>query len=429
VDTKSNRRIEGTGLGLSITKMLVELMDGGVTVESEYGKGSLFSIRIRQGYVNESIIGKEVAENLARFHFTAHRRSSNEKLIRNYMPYARVLVVDDVLVNLDVAKGMLKPYGMTVDCDTSGQKAVDLVREAKVKYDAIFMDHMMPDIDGIEAVRIIRNEINAEYAKTVPIIAFTANAIVGNDELFLKNGFQAFLSKPIDIMRLDIILNQWVRNRELEKEQPPRQVIRPEIPDDPLPFKLKIEGVDFARGLRLFGNKESYLDVIRSFIIHTPAMLDVIREPKPLPVYGATAHSIKGAAYGICADSVGKKAEQLEHAAKSGDSDFIGSHNASFIALTEKLLQDLSVSLNTIDGEQSKPKKPAPDKALLARVLEACARYDIDELDGLITELEQYNYESQSDLIPWLREQSRKSEFEDIGGELTKILSDSKMAD
>jgi signal transduction histidine kinase/CheY-like chemotaxis protein len=420
VDTKSNRKIEGTGLGLSITKKMVEAMNGSITVESGYGKGSVFSIRISQCRVGNTTIGKEVAENLTRFHFTAQRRTANDKLLRSYMPYATVLVVDDVAVNLDVAKGMLKPYSMTVECVTSGQKAIDLIREAKVKYDAIFMDHMMPGMDGIEAVQIIRNEIGTEYARTVPIIAFTANAIVGNDELFLQNGFQAFLSKPIDIMRLDIIINQWVRNRELEKDLPPRQTI-PDAADSLLRLspKLKAAGVDFDRGLRLFGDQQSYLDVLRSFITHTPAMLDTIREPGPLPEYGAVFHSIKGAAYGICADSVGKRAEELEHAAKMGDSDFVGSHNASFVALAEKLIGELGGCLKSAEALQSKPLKEAPDKALLAKALEASIQYDIDELDRVITELEQYNYESQPELVSWLREQGRKSEFEEIQKKLS----------
>jgi CheY-like chemotaxis protein len=184
VNLKSRRRIEGTGLGLSITRKLVELMDGAIMVESEYGKGSVFSVRIRQSYVNALVIGSETARNLSSFNYTVERRSKNEKLIRVWLPYAAVLVVDDVPLNLDVARGMLKPYGMTVDCVESGFKAIDLIREGKTKYSAVFMDHMMPEMDGFEAVRIIREEIGTEYAKKIPIIALTANAIIGNEDLF-----------------------------------------------------------------------------------------------------------------------------------------------------------------------------------------------------------------------------------------------------
>jgi signal transduction histidine kinase/CheY-like chemotaxis protein len=214
VDTKSNRKIEGTGLGLSITKKLVELMDGTIDVKSVYGQGSTFKVTVRQQFVTSVPIGEKVVENLESLD-GAYKNQIQKDLVIAPMPYARVLVVDDVQANLDVARGMLKPYGMQIDCATRGQQAIDLIKEAKVKYNAIFMDHMMPEMDGIEAVAKIR-ELDSEYAKTIPIIALTANAIVGNEQLFLASGFQAFVSKPIELRRIDIVLKQWVRNKELE---------------------------------------------------------------------------------------------------------------------------------------------------------------------------------------------------------------------
>jgi CheY-like chemotaxis protein len=190
-------------------------MDGSISVESEYGKGSIFTVRIFQGIGSDKIIGAETVHSLESFKFSAVTRERRQSP-RFKMPYARILVVDDVSINLDVAAGMMLPYGMTVDCVTSGREAIRLVREEKVKYDAIFMDHMMPDLDGIETVKIIRNEIDSDYAKNVPIIALTANAIVGNEKMFLESGFQAFLTKPIDTVKLDAQLNRWVRDKEKE---------------------------------------------------------------------------------------------------------------------------------------------------------------------------------------------------------------------
>ncbi|MDR1174611.1 MAG: response regulator [Treponema sp.] len=204
----ANPDIEGTGLGLSITRKLVELMDGHITVQSVYHKGSAFTVRIRQKIVNMSPVGTvDIHGDSGAGQET---RENPPRITYFQKPDAAVLVVDDMVTNLKVAQGLLRPYGIRVACVTDGRKAVDMIREGRIKFDLIFMDHMMPSPDGIETVRIIRNELESDYAKTVPIIALTANAIVGNEAMFLENGFQGFLSKPIDLARLDAILRTWI---------------------------------------------------------------------------------------------------------------------------------------------------------------------------------------------------------------------------
>ncbi|MDR0878679.1 MAG: response regulator [Treponema sp.] len=433
VDLESNRRIEGTGLGLSITKNLVELMDGEISVESVYEKGSVFSIRIRQRYINDMVIGGEILRNLSEFHYTADRRSKKINLVRAYLPYAHVLVVDDVQTNLDVAKGMMKPYGMIVDCVNSGQKAIDIIREGSreggKKYNAVFMDHMMPEIDGFEAVRIIRNEIAGEYAKTVPIIALTANAILGNEERFLKNGFQAFLSKPIDIIRLDKIINQYVRDRKLEREL----ALPEKIPDsggeprtgtaDGLFEGKTVAGIDFSTGLSRFSNDgETYLDILNSYLSQIRAAPDKIRTCTAAGIqdYRTLMHSLKGTSYAIGAKAIGKLTEELEYAAADGDLAFINIRSRELAESLEKLGQSLADFLETTKIENRKPVQSAPDPALLAKVLEASIRYDMGQLDAAMEELEQYDYETQSDLIEWLRKQADKSELDRIRDRLSK---------
>jgi signal transduction histidine kinase/AmiR/NasT family two-component response regulator len=216
VDTKANRAIEGTGLGLSITKKLVELMDGDISVESEYGKGSAFRVRFRQGFVTEKHIDKETLESLRNFQYLDKQKRKNEKLTRSDLSYARVLVVDDFQTNLDVALGMLRKYKMQVDCVTSGRESIALITAGVPVYDAVFMDHMMPGMDGIEATKLIR-ALDTEYAKRIPIIAMTANVVAGNEKMFLDSGFDAFLPKPFNVMLLDSIVQRWVRDKEKEQ--------------------------------------------------------------------------------------------------------------------------------------------------------------------------------------------------------------------
>ncbi|GHV70669.1 hypothetical protein AGMMS49928_19320 [Spirochaetia bacterium] len=210
VDTRANRKIEGTGLGLAITRMLLELMGGTVNVESEYGKGSVFTVRLPQKTLDSRPLGKEKAERLKALEFIDDENL--EKIIPTAMGSTRVLVVDDVDINLEVARGLMEPYGLAVECVLSGKEAVELIRKGEPRFDMILMDHMMPGMDGIEAVRIIRNEIDSEYARKIPIIALTANALAGYEEMFLSSGFSGFISKPIDIVRLDEMLKKFARS-------------------------------------------------------------------------------------------------------------------------------------------------------------------------------------------------------------------------
>jgi signal transduction histidine kinase/CheY-like chemotaxis protein len=438
VDTKSNRHIEGTGLGLAIAKRMVEMMNGAISVASEYGKGTTFSLRILQGFVSDAVIGKELAENLMEFRYIMARQDRNKQLVRSRIPYARVLVVDDVATNLDLARGIMKPYGMTVDCVSSGRAAVELVRKGETRYNAIFMDHMMPGMDGLEAAQIIRNEIDSDYARTVPIIALTANAIIGNEKLFLNNGFQDFLTKPIDIMKMNDVINRWVRDKKLEKEMgidtesrlvegcqntkansapnPERELER-QIGG--LIRSVRVEGLNVEKGLERFGGDgKSYMESLRSYVLHTPALLEAAQVTDVLSDYAITVHGIKGSSYGISADSVGRRAEELEHAAKAGNADFVKAENETFIRAAEQFIANLTKFLDDLEEKIEKPRMAAPDLVLLARIRNAAEHYDMGELDKAMEELEQYAYESDAELIPWLREQIEKSEFEEIAERL-----------
>jgi PAS domain S-box-containing protein len=215
VDTRANRNIEGTGLGLAITKRLVELMGGEISVNSEYGKGSVFSVHFRQGFVSDTPIGPVVAENLRKSRYADDKRTVGKKLVRRDLSYAMVLIVDDMQTNLDVAAGLLRKYKIQVDCVTNGPEAIERIRSGSPAYNAIFMDHMMPGMDGIETADAIRS-IDSEYARKIPIIALTANAIQGTENMFYEHGFQAFISKPIDIMEMDSVIRKWLEKHDGE---------------------------------------------------------------------------------------------------------------------------------------------------------------------------------------------------------------------
>jgi CheY-like chemotaxis protein len=172
-------------------------MGGDITVRSVYGEGSVFTALIPQEIVDGRPFRQETE---------AGRESGGKRNIVFTAPGARVLAVDDSRVNLTVIRNLLLPYKMRIDICLSGEKAVDLVKDNQ--YDLVFMDHMMPGMDGVEAMKEIREE---ESGRATPIIVLTANAISGMREMFLENGFSDYLSKPIDVAKLDQIVAAWIK--------------------------------------------------------------------------------------------------------------------------------------------------------------------------------------------------------------------------
>jgi len=205
---EANRKTEGTGLGMNITQNLVKMMNGEICVESTPGMGSVFTVRLPQKFKGDDVLGKELADNLKTLNLKNTSKMRNAQITQEFMPYGRVLIVDDVETNLYVARGLLAPYGLSIDTALSGFDAIDIIRSGKV-YDVIFMDHMMPRMDGIETVKIIRS-----LGYNEPIVALTANALTGQAEMFLDNGFNDFISKPIDIRQLNASLNKLIRDRQ-----------------------------------------------------------------------------------------------------------------------------------------------------------------------------------------------------------------------
>ncbi|MCL2203064.1 MAG: ATP-binding protein [Defluviitaleaceae bacterium] len=307
---KSN--VSGTGLGMSIVSNLVHMMDATIEMESEVGVGTTVTVSIPQKIATQDMLGKEAAQKLQQYEIYAHKVEKRRKFVPEPMPYGRVLVVDDMQANLYVAQGLLAFYALHVETCNSGKEAIDKIKQGNV-YDIVFMDHMMPGINGPEAMKILR-----DMGYTHPIVVLTANALVGQEEEYIKNGFDAFLSKPIMTDRLNAILNKYIRDKQppevieaAKRESIARQPVEgaPQGIDD---FNMYVLGklrMDFAKI-----HKNAFIDITHAIdagdmetahiVAHTlKSLAELINEHD----LAQTARSIEG----VLADKKAPTDEQL----------------------------------------------------------------------------------------------------------------------
>jgi len=522
VNIQRNRGMEGTGLGLSISKRLCLSMGGDITVSSEFGKGSEFTVTIPQNinseqsfatvsspeaknvliYEGRTIYAKSLGwsmENLGvpyvlvndeeefaaalgreewfyvfsgyglyekiqpimdktefkggnkpplalmvewgteafipnvRFislpvqslsiantlngkldkqdYFDSAAAATN--MIRFIIPGARLLIVDDIAVNLKVAEGLMAPYRAKLDTCLSGEEAIEMVKNNN--YDIVFMDHMMPEMDGIEATAIIREWEREQSREPVPIVALTANAVSGMKEMFIEKGFNDFLAKPIDVTKLDEILDRWIIKEMREFMAEKEETITMGISSDLLPSPEissggqpetrasgdSIPGLDIKHGIAMTGGTmDGYKTVLSlfckdvedrmSFLLNVPEEDDVMR-------FVTQVHAMKSASASIGAAGISERAEELEAAGKAKDMAIIREKLPSFRNdLSELLLnikpfigkkENINESGSSDGSSANNSKKFLSLLHELKTALEAEKVSDIDRLlDDLLNE-------------------------------------------
>ncbi|MCL2633499.1 MAG: transporter substrate-binding domain-containing protein [Oscillospiraceae bacterium] len=454
-DLINNSNVEGTGLGLAITRSLVNVMNGDIQVESEYGKGSIFTVTLPQkvknrkafatvdnpgekkvlvyelrGIYSDSLVNAvenlgvectavsadaELYESLSKteyaFVFTSHElfeknrttftqlnedvkviiltefgevitekglntlsmpvysvsianvlngvansyrfNESSEAIVRFSAPDAKILIVDDINTNLKVAKGLMLPYKMKVELCSSGPEAIEAI-ESK-DYDIIFMDHRMPGMDGIETTMLIRSLLSDEdpYYGTVPIIALTANAVSGMREMFLEHGFSDYLSKPIDTVQLNSVLETWLPK---EKQQSP-SVEKKAAETVKKDRNIEIKGIDTEKGIiHSGGTLEYYIETLATFYDDGTQRITALNdylEAKDFSLYATYVHALKSATASIGAVQISSSARDLEEAAKLENIEFLNSNHKAFINELKSLLE----RVNEAVSQHSQPIK------------------------------------------------------------------------
>ena len=361
-----NRAVEGTGLGMNITRRLISMMGGKITVDSEVGKGTTVVVHLPQKRVSDERIGKDLAENLRKFRVVS-TTGSRAQITREYMPYGKVLVVDDVESNLYVAKGLLAPYGLTVDIATDGFEALDKVKYGE-EYDVIFMDHMMPKMDGIEATREIRM-----LGYKHPIIALTANAVVGQADIFLKSGFNDFISKPIDIRQLNAALNRFIRDKQApETIEKARKQNDATLASNAAKAQAPASTAVTAELLAIFARDAQRVLPLLQLAAQNIAKLS---EPE-LRLFTTNVHGMKAALANIGETQLAQMAQTLEKAGKSGDRRTLTVQAMNFVKALRGVTEKAEATSKFSNNDAEQDECPVFLKEQMRVIADACKNYD-----------------------------------------------------
>jgi len=362
----ANRNTEGTGLGMSITKNLIRLMNGELFIQSARGIGSTFTVHLPQLCTDYEPIGKKLAHNLMLLNPANTAKLRTVQIKREFMPYGRVLIVDDVESNLYVAKGLMAPYGLSIDTAMSGFEVIDKVRNGSV-YEIIFMDHMMPEMDGIEAANIIRS---MGYSRS--IVALTANALAGQAEMFLNNGFDDFVSKPIDIRQLDIVLNRLIR------DMMPAEVVKAAREQKERLIGRKNQSIVDSQLAEFFVRDAKKISKVLETIY-----INKCRRDEDISMFIINIHAIKSALANVGEATLSSIALKLEKAGRERDIRIILSELPEFLEMLFNIIQKYEVD----DQKQEDEGDFSFLKEKLAEIKTACSVYDKKTAKDLLKEL------------------------------------------
>lgn len=423
VEMDRNRYVEGTGLGLTISQNLVNMMGGVIEVESEYGKGSRFFFTIEQTIIDPTPVSA--------VNYNGQKDNVTEKEAECLFiaPEAHILLVDDNELNLVVAKELLKPLRMQIDTAENGQQAVKMVRGRQ--YDLVLMDHMMPVMDGIEAAKAIRALPEDKY-QNLPIIALTANAMVGARKEFLNAGMNGFVAKPIDFTRICNQLKLWLPKdlvRDVPKEEA-KNLLTDDLSDREIQPEDPQMGFSIEEGVNHCGSKAALMKTIRIFYRTIDSKANKIEQCLKeglISDYVIEVHALKSSALLIGAVPLSEAAKELESYGKQGKTEVLEEKTPDVLAM----YRDFKNILKSYADKEEAAKQEASDGEwiqALQQIHQCIEQFDLDGVDRIMEKLEEYQTpeclrESMDQLRVYVADVSME-EIMKLTDTMTKLLQD-----
>lgn len=426
LDQQVHYGIEGSGLGLAIAHDYITLMGGNITVDSVYGEGSTFIVTVEQEIIDSTPLGEDFVHQI-----TPHNNSNISDMKIYNLP---VLVTDDNLINLRVAHGILSYYGLDVDTASNGRDAIEMCRSKE--YALVFMDQMMPEIDGIQAMQRIRKlSPHYESGSECKIIVLTADAIKGTREHLLQEGFDEYLAKPMNIPQLERLFKRYISEDKITYESASKEN-RAETYSHLEFLRKTLPGVEIKKGiLNCGGDFKDYIKILKITYDYGPKQLAELKsdwEAKNYDNYIIKIHSLKSTSLNIGAMDISAEARKQEELGRQGDYEYIDNHMQYFQDEYNKLLNKLKIVLehyNLLENPSNQEVAEVLDDAMLRRLYQRILRciddFDFAKVFEILEEIHKYKL-SESDTkiledISNLMEDLSVDEIRDI---LNKKLSD-----
>ncbi len=417
IEENRNRTVEGTGLGMSIVQRILDIMDTKLEVQSEYGAGSTFSFSVLQDVVSDEPLGDIMTQYNEKIRMM---EVYQEKL---FAPDARILFIDDTVMNLEVVKGLLKNTLIKLDTALSGEEGLELAKQNT--YDILFIDHRMPKMDGLETLDALKAMPDNKSAGK-PCIALTANAISGAKEMYIAAGFTDYLAKPVNPEKLEEMIRKYLPDELIKTAEEVEDLTgRAVSKDGPTASFPEIEGIDFETARTYCGSDELMVKMFAMFQSSAQANADELEnllKEGDIAQFKIKVHALKSSARTIGATKLSQKALDMETAASENNIQKLKRGINPLLKLYRSYIDKLLVFAAPKAEKKGDAFSEEDIKNKLAEMATACENFDLDSLEGIVGDFQMHELpESFKEKFKQIREFVKNVDFDSLATFLKEL--------